>query len=564
MPSTYTTNLGIEKIATGEQSGTWGVTTNTNFDLIDQAVNGIVSITLSSAGSSGSPNALEITDGSASNGRNKFIEFVDGGDLGGTAFVQLTPNDAEKIVIIRNSLSGSQSLIVFQGTYSASNDFEVSNGKDVVLKFSGSGTGATVTQVFDDLLITALSATTVAATTGNITTVNATTVDATNVEATNLKAKDGTAAITVADSTGQVTIADAVLTTADINGGNIDGTAIGATTPSTANISTLSLGGVQVTANAGEINQLDGITSAALENNDIGTSVLAYDANLQGFVSALTLPTTDGSANQALVTNGSGTISFADMVGGIAYVVKTANYTTQTDEGVLADTSGGAFTVTLPASPTTGDQVVVADPAGNWGSNNLTIGRNGETISDVAEDLVCDISGASVQLVYDGTTWAVYAQVGGNGGTVATLDGTQTLTNKTLAATTMSGTLSMADNIISRPVLEDYAIQGSAIGNTGATQTFDLSTANFFSATLDQNCTFTFSNPPASGDFGGFILELTNGGAHTISYPSSVDFAGGTAPTLTASGVDQLVFTTRDGGTTYFALVAGLDIKSPS
>jgi len=143
MPSTYTTNLGIEKIATGEQSGTWGATTNTNFDLIDQAINGIVAVTLASAGSSGSPNTLAITDGSASDGRNKFVEFVDGGDLGATAYVQLTPNDAEKIVIIRNSLSGGQSLIVFQGTYNASNDFEVPNGNDVVLKFDGAGTGAT-------------------------------------------------------------------------------------------------------------------------------------------------------------------------------------------------------------------------------------------------------------------------------------------------------------------------------------------------------------------------------------------------------------------------------------
>ena len=91
MPSTYTTNLGIEKIATGEQSGTWGTTTNTNFDLIDSAIDGIISVTLSSAGSSGSPTDLPITDGSTSNGRNKFIEFTDGGDLGGTAYVQLTP-----------------------------------------------------------------------------------------------------------------------------------------------------------------------------------------------------------------------------------------------------------------------------------------------------------------------------------------------------------------------------------------------------------------------------------------------------------------------------------------
>ena len=59
------------------------------------------------------------------------------------------------------------------------------------------------------------------------------------------------------------------------------------------------------------------------------------------------------------------------------------------------------------------------------------------------------------------------------------------------------------------------------------------------------------------------MLELTNGGAHTLTWPASVDWVGGTAPTLTAAGVDQLVFTTRDAGTTYFGFVAGLDIKSP-
>jgi len=126
-----------------------------------------------------------------------------------------------------------------------------------------------------------------------------------------------------------------------------------------------------------------------------------------------------------------------------------------------------------------------------------------------------------------------------------------------------TGAVALADALLSRPTLKDYAIEGSAIGNTGATRTFDLSVANFFSATLNQACTFTFSNPPASGDFGCFVLELTNGGAFVITYPASVDFIGGVAPTLTAAGVDQLVFTTRDGGTTYFCFVAGLDIKSP-
>ena len=155
MPSTYTTNLGIEKIATGEQSGTWGGTTNTNFDLIDGAIDGAISITVAATGSTGSPNILPITDGAVSNGRNKFIEFTDSGDIGGNAYFQLTPNNAEKIVHVRNSLSGSRSLILFQGTYNASNDFEVPAGKDVVLKFDGGGAGATVTQVFVNLLATA-------------------------------------------------------------------------------------------------------------------------------------------------------------------------------------------------------------------------------------------------------------------------------------------------------------------------------------------------------------------------------------------------------------------------
>jgi hypothetical protein len=153
MPSTYTTNLGIEKIATGEQSGTWGNTTNTNLDILDQSIDGIISITLVSAGSSGSPNSLPITDGAVSNGRNKFIEFVDGGDLGATAYVQLTPNDSEKIVHIRNSLSASRSIIVFQGTYNASNDYEILNGEDVLLKFDGAGAGAVVSQVFANLAL---------------------------------------------------------------------------------------------------------------------------------------------------------------------------------------------------------------------------------------------------------------------------------------------------------------------------------------------------------------------------------------------------------------------------
>jgi hypothetical protein len=157
MPSTYTLNNGIELIATGEQSGTWGDTTNTNFELLDTSLDGQVTVTLASTGSSGSPNTLPVSDGAASNGRNRLVIFDDSSDLGGTAFVQLTPSDAEKIIYVRNSLSGSRSILLFQGTYNASNDYEVPAGTTAVVFFDGAGAGAVAANVFNNAHFDALN-----------------------------------------------------------------------------------------------------------------------------------------------------------------------------------------------------------------------------------------------------------------------------------------------------------------------------------------------------------------------------------------------------------------------
>jgi hypothetical protein len=149
MPSTYTLNNGIELIGTGEQSGTWGDTTNTNLELLDTALDGQVTITATSAGSSSSPNDLPISDGSASNGRNRMIIITSATDLGADVYYQLTPNDAEKIIYVRNDLN-AQDLILFQGTYSASNDYVVPNGKTAIIFFDGAGTGAVAANVFNN------------------------------------------------------------------------------------------------------------------------------------------------------------------------------------------------------------------------------------------------------------------------------------------------------------------------------------------------------------------------------------------------------------------------------
>ena len=127
-----------------------------------------------------------------------------------------------------------------------------------------------------------------------------------------------------------------------------------------------------------------------------------------GTVSAsytLTMPTATGTADQILTTDGSGNLSFVDNSGGTDWqAVKTTTYTAVAGEGVFANTTGGAWTLTLPASPTIGDEVSFVDYAGTFDTNALTIGRNSENIQGAAADLTVSIERAANTLVYtDGT-----------------------------------------------------------------------------------------------------------------------------------------------------------------
>lgn len=128
--------------------------------------------------------------------------------------------------------------------------------------------------------------------------------------------------------------------------------------------------------------------------------------------------------------NGASLLGSGDLAvsGGIAWVKKTAAYTSADKDGVLADTSGGAWTLKLPASPTVGMQVYVADPA-DWSVNNLTVDpQAGNTIASQAASatLVLDLKGALVTFVHDGTKWDVFAQtvglLSGGGGSAPALN----------------------------------------------------------------------------------------------------------------------------------------------
>ena len=189
MASTYAVNTGIELIADGEQSGTWGDTTNTNLQIVDRLTSGVGSIALS-----GTTHTLSTSDGALSEGQYKVLVF--GGSPSGTNTVTVNPNDQSKQYFIVNN--SGQSVIISQGSGAS---VTIADGATDIIYCDGAGSGAAVTSFGTDL-------------------------------------------------------------------------------------------------------------SGVVQTSDIGTTVLAYDANLQSFVTAFTLPTSDGTANQALTTNGSGTIGF--------------------------------------------------------------------------------------------------------------------------------------------------------------------------------------------------------------------------------------------------------------
>jgi len=127
----------------------------------------------------------------------------------------------------------------------------------------------------------------------------------------------------------------------------------------------------------------------------------------------------------------------------------------------------------------------------------------------------------------------------------------------------LGGDLAAVDKEVSRAKLKDYAETVNALGDLGGgTDDINLESGNVVTATVSTATeTLTFSNPPANGIAGSFTLILTNGGSQTVNWPASVDWAGGTAPSLTAAGIDWLVFTTVDAGTKWSGFAAGLDVK---
>ena len=357
MASTYTP-LGIEKMATGENAGTWGTKTNTNLDIIEQISGGFKVQTLNTAGAGANTTAVTQTNGGTGSTvatRIIILGAVSPETISGNKIVTF-PVLTENFYFIENSTSGAYT---------------------VQLK-AASGSGATVTWATSDKGWKLVYFDGVATNTGvyEIPLATAGTVTET-----------GTQTLTNKTLTAPK-IGTSIL---DTNGNELfklaaTGSAVNELTYNNAS-----------TGNKPTFTASGGDTNIGVSIQPKGSGTITLDN--------LTFPAADGSANQILTTNGSGVLSFVDNSGGTSWqAIKTGNYTASAGEGVFANTTAGAFTVTLPASPSLGDEVSIVDYAGTFDTNNLTVGRNSQPIMGTAADLTVSIERAGLTLAYVDST----------------------------------------------------------------------------------------------------------------------------------------------------------------
>ena len=341
MPSTFS-NLGLTIQATGENPGEWGLLTNVNLQRIDNAIAGVITVSITGNTTLAFSTNSASTTFSDEAGRNKVI--VLSGSLSATTVTITVPNIEKDYVFINNSggtatISAGGSTTVSIGTGSKSYVF-VDGAAAVQTCIPSATPGGSNTQVqFNSSGAFGGSA--------NLT------FDGTNVTAAGIIATNATVTNAVFSSTANF-LTQSELRFQDTAGGQYIGLKAG------------------------------------------GTIASSF---------TLVLPTATGTANQVIQTDGSGNLSFATVSGGAEWqAVQTTNFTGVAGKGYFINTSSAAITMTLPSSPTIGQFISVIDYSGTFDTNNLTIARNGNKIQGASLDLTVNQERAGLTLVFTDST----------------------------------------------------------------------------------------------------------------------------------------------------------------
>ena len=339
MASTYTP-LGIEKMATGENAGTWGTKTNTNLEIIEQISGGYKVQTLNAGGAGANTTAVTQSDGATGSTvatRVIILGAESPQTISGNKIITF-PVNTENFYLIKNSTSGSYTVQLKAASGSGATVTWATGDKDwKLVYFDGV---ATNTGVYD-------------AGFGAGTTPGGSN---TQVQYNNSGSFGGDADLVWTAGTGLIINSQKELRLADSD----DSAYIG-------------------------------MKSAATVS---GSYTITWPAAVAGGNGYVLKSTTGGVLSWAEESAG----------GTSWQAIKTSTYTASAGEGVFANTTSGAFTVNLPSSPTLGDEVSIVDYAGTFDTNNLTVGRNSQPIMGTAADLTVSIERAGLTLVYVDST----------------------------------------------------------------------------------------------------------------------------------------------------------------
>jgi len=196
----------------------------------------------------------------------------------------------------------------------------------------------------------------------------------------------------------------------------------GLSTTATGTVLTLSDSGNTTTVNLILDNQKE-IRFGETTANGTNYVALKAPASLSADLT-FTLPATDGTNGQVLTTNGSGVLSFSTLSsdGTVDWdtTVKTSGFTATANKGYFCNTTSSAFTVTLPSSPSAGDEIVIVDYAGTFATNNLNI-TSTPKINGSNNDILLTTNREATRLVYIDSTQGYIAYSGVNEGTSPSL-----------------------------------------------------------------------------------------------------------------------------------------------
>ena len=395
MASTYTP-LGIEKMATGENAGTWGNKTNANLDLIEQIAGGFKQVSIAGGAAT---TALTVVDGELTGtAQARMIEFT--GTITGNQVVTI-PNDVQNFYILKNSTSGAYT-VQFKYASGSGDTFTFSTTtKTTKLVFASGNPDTTNPKIIEIQTGGDVVDDTSPQLGGNLDT-NSFMIDFD--DAHGIRDENANEQLIFETTSSAVNHVD-VTNAATGNGPQIG--AVGGDSNVDLKLRPKGTGNIEVmgATNPGSI-QLN------CESNSHGIK-LTSPPHSSGQSYELKFPTGNVTADRFLKvasvsgsgTTGVGQLSFAEVSGGTSWqAVKTSTFTAVAGEGYFINISSNVITMNLPAG-TLGDEIVFIDYAGTFDTYALTIAANGsEKIAGSTADLTVSIERAANTLVYtDGT-----------------------------------------------------------------------------------------------------------------------------------------------------------------